>query len=267
METHMMRHWICLPLLGLIGLCVQPATQAADDDGFVTIKGQVVLAGDGGIPEVKAIVPSQDKAHCESKGVLLEQRLLVDKKTRGVKNVFVWLGPYSTDRIAKFPQDKIHPSLTKAPKDPVIIDQPCCMFVQHAVAAREGQNLIVKNSSPVPHNANWTSKENGSGNLLIPPGGKLDFDAPLNADRLPMEVKCSIHPWMNAWVRVFDHPYFAVTDEQGNFEIKMAPKGTFRIFYWHEVPGYKGGREGRNGEVIELKGKVVDQGKVELGLE
>ena len=53
-------------------------------------------------------------------------------------------------------------------------------------------------------------------------------------------------------VLIFDHPYFAVTDEKGNFEIKNAPAGNYRIIYWQENTGYRGGREGRFGTPINI---------------
>ena len=51
----------------------------------------------------------------------------------------------------------------------------------------------------------------------------------LVADRFPITVSCTIHPWMRAWIRVFDHPYYAVTDDNGHFEIKDAPAGEYRL--------------------------------------
>ena len=59
---------------------------------------------------------------------------------------------------------------------------------------------------------------------------------------------------MNGYVRIFDHPYYAVTDEDGKFEIKNAPVGQFRIVYWHEN-GLRGGAKGRFGEPIKIAGK------------
>jgi hypothetical protein len=58
---------------------------------------------------------------------------------------------------------------------------------------------------------------------------------------------------MKAWVGIFDHPYFAVTDKNGKFEIKDAPAGKYRLFVWHEEVGYLGGVKGRNGQVITIK--------------
>ncbi len=234
----------------------------AQDGKFVTIKGQVVLALGQAIPERTKINVTVDQKHCLEKGPLLSEEFIVDKETRGVQNVFVWIGP--DDKLGTpFDQNLIHPSLAK-PKSPhVEIDQPCCAFIPRAVAARAGQGLLVKNSAPIVHNVNWASKANGQGNILMPAGGQNLIIPSLKADRLPINIACNVHGWMSAKVRVFDHPYFAVTDEKGNFEIKLVPQGKFRIWFWQESIGFVGGVAGRDGKVIELTGDL-DLGKIEV---
>ena len=71
-------------------------------------------------------------------------------------------------------------------------------------------------------------------------------------ERTPGEVVCDIHGWMKAWIRVFDHPYYAVSDKDGMFEIKDAPVGTFKIWYWSDG-GWKDGAAGANGFPITIK--------------
>ena len=58
---------------------------------------------------------------------------------------------------------------------------------------------------------------------------------------------------MECYARVFDHPYYAVTDAEGRFEIKNVPVGQWRLFVWHEGHGWRGGRMGRNGYRVEVK--------------
>jgi hypothetical protein len=71
---------------------------------------------------------------------------------------------------------------------------------------------------------------------------------------------------MDGYVRVFDHPYFAVTDADGKFEIKNAPVGKYRIVYWHEAVGLRGGRAGRFGEPIEIAGPKTDLKEVDFAV-
>jgi hypothetical protein len=68
---------------------------------------------------------------------------------------------------------------------------------------------------------------------------------------------------MAGYVRIFDHPYYAITDENGNFEIKNAPAGKFRIVFWHEN-GVRGGAKGRFGEPIEIKGPTLEMKPTEF---
>jgi plastocyanin len=196
---------------------------------------------------------TQDKAHCLSKGDILDQTLIVNEKNRGIKNVVVWLRPDDKDPKSKLAANQIHPDDQKRKGADVEIDQPCCMFTPRITLARVGDTIVVKNSAPVPHNFFWTSGNNGNQNPNIPPGGNAKV-GPLVAENTPIQYKCSIHPWMSGYVRVFEHPYFAVTDDDGKFTIPNAPVGKFRLVAWHEKVGFLGGREGRFGTPVEIKG-------------
>jgi len=59
------------------------------------------------------------------------------------------------------------------------------------------------------------------------------FDKP----EVMVPFKCDVHGWMNAYVGVLDHPYFAVSDANGSFDIKNLPPGTYTIEAWHEKLG------------------------------
>ena len=98
-------------------------------------------------------------------------------------------------------------------------------------------------------------------NVTLSPGKELTIKA-LKAAPSPVRVDCNIHPWMKAYLFVFDHPYFAVTDENGQFEIKLAPAGNYRLVIWQDM-GWKDGN--RTGTPITIKAdEVTDMGKVEL---
>lgn len=240
-------------------------------EGWGTIKGQVVFDGD--VPEPKEIAAAkdnQDKAHCLSKGPLLHEEWVVNKQNKGVKWALVWLirDPVKDEEGNLKPNPQappIHPNLKEA-KGEVEIDQPCCAFVPHMLAMREGQTLVAKNGAPVAHNIKWAGGlKNPGGNVILPPNGQYKIDN-LKADRLPIiSLNCNIHPWMNAKVGVFNHPYFKVTNDKGEFEIKQAPAGKYRLVVWHEAIGYKGGKDGRFGQEITIRDKdVTDLGKLEI---
>jgi hypothetical protein len=128
---------------------------------------------------------------------------------------------------------------------------------------RAGQVLLTKNSSPVNHNVNIISTGNNpSQNLLIPAGKEIKVEG-WGAAAAPTKIECNIHPWMTAWVRVFNHPYFAVTDKDGNFEMKNAPAGEYNLVTWQEEVGWVKG--GKVGVPINIKADgVTDAGKIEL---
>jgi hypothetical protein len=236
---------------------------AADqgDSAWGTIKGQIVYEGDS-IPERKALNVNKDQEHCLGKGPILSEDWVVNKQNKGVRWTFVWLAP-EPGSPNKLP---IHPTLKDIRNKEVEIDQPRCAFVPHCLGMREGQVLVAKNSAPIAHNVRWVGNpiKNPGGSNIIPAQGSFKIEG-LKADKLPLIIECNIHPWMKGRVGVFDHPYFAVTDDNGNFEIKLAPAGEYRLKVYHESVGWRGGAEGRNGEKITIKGGgVTDLGKLGL---
>lgn len=244
-------------------LTLTPAAQAqAPTAGqWGNVKGQLVFAGDN-VPARNPINMgmNQDKEHCLGKGPLLDEEWVVNKDNKGVRWALVWLTTETGKSLS------IHPDLKEIKVKEVVMDQPCCAFIPHALGLRAGQDLVVKNSSPVHHNVNWGGNPlvNLGGNILIRAGDSHTIKD-LAPDKLPVRVSCQLHPWMNAKVGVFDHPYFAVTDENGNFEIKQAPAGDWRLVVWHEGVGWRGGAAGRKGEKITVKNNdTTDLGKLEL---
>ena len=101
-----------------------------------------------------------------------------------------------------------------------------------------GQALRVTNSDPVTHNIHPMAQVNREWNQSQAPQ-----DTPISRrfakPELMIPVKCNVHKWMRAWVGVVDHPYFAVTGRDGNFELKNVPPGTYTIAAWHEKLGLK----------------------------
>jgi hypothetical protein len=172
----------------------------------------------------------------------------------GVKNVFVWLIPPRGKFFA------VDPSKVKLPD--VTIDQPQCAFIPHAAWVmpsfknKEGktenstQKLIVKNSAPIGHNTKWGDASQTQGdNLTIEPGSEKVL--PIKASREVITLSCSIHGWMTGYIWAVDHPYVAITDEQGNFKIEGVPTGTkLNIVAWHEGAEYI---TGKPGDEIEVK--------------
>jgi hypothetical protein len=184
----------------------------------------------------------------------------------GLGNVFVWIAPPAGKFFKIEPKD-----LPANIKDPVIMDQPRCAFEPHAFVLfpkyrdmdnpkdmkETGQKLLIKNSNTTAHNTDLAGGDDNaefSGNNAVPAESAL---APkvLNPSPVEVEFKCTIHPWMRAYARVFDHPYATVTKADGTYEIKDVPAGAeVNIVTWHEVAGY--GEGGKSGVTKPLKAEV-----------
>ncbi len=233
---------------------------------WADVKGQVVFPADKPLPKPAPLNLGANPPGCVKGGQLLDESVLVNPKNRGIKNVVVWLRPNdATNPKAAFAASEIHPNDAKRKAAEVVIDQPCCSFIDRVTVARVGDKLTVKNSAAFNHNFFWDSTNNGAINVNIAAGGKHEFMNPLAAEPAPVQFKCTVHPWMTGYVRIFDHPYYAVTDDDGKFEIKNAPVGKFRIVMWHET-GLRGGRAGRFGEVIPIVGPTLEMKPVEFDI-
>lgn len=239
---------------------------ANQDKDWGSVKGRIVWKSEGSPPKPREIdfakynLKPEDLKWFTSKGPVFAEDWVVEPNNLGMKWVYVWLMPSTGGTTAKLP---VHPSLAKPSDKPVTFEQPCSGFAPHAVGVRQGQKLIVTNESPVIHAFQWTGFAQ-TGNQIMNPGSRIELPN-LVAERQPLKVSCAPHPWESAWIRVFNHPYFTLTDADGRFEIKNAPKGNHRIVIWHETAGWLGGNTGRNGEVLTVEGGgIVDMGEVGL---
>jgi plastocyanin len=122
-----------------------------------------------------------------------------------------------------------------APKDHVVIDQRKMAFLPHVVAVQQGTTVEFLNSDPVGHNVYWPSI---SGNKKLshnlgtwPKGEKKPFQF---NDLGTASLLCNVHPEMSGYVVVVPTPYFALTDKDGNFEIKNIPAGKYTLKTWSE---------------------------------
>jgi len=143
-------------------------------------------------------------------------------------------GIKSAENIAVY-VDAIADKKFDAPKDHVVVDQRKMAFIPHVVAVQQGTTVEFLNSDPVGHNVYWPSISGNkklSHNLGTWPQGQkksFQFNDPGAASLL-----CNVHPEMSGYVVVVPTPYFAVTDKDGNFEIKNIPAGKYTLKTWSE---------------------------------
>jgi hypothetical protein len=197
-----------------------PATGAVE--GWGTIKGRVVF--DGTPPEAKTLRVDKNPEVC-AKTPLKSERLVVDEASKGVRYALVYIPR---------PTKKNPEAVSAASQATVEFDQQQCTFKPHAVALMKGAKVVLKSSDPVNHNVNAHLKVNPPYNKVLPEGEAITLEG-LAAERQPAEVTCDIHSWMKAYWLIIDSPYFAVTDAQGNFEIKDVPAGAQKLVVWHEA--------------------------------
>jgi plastocyanin len=122
-----------------------------------------------------------------------------------------------------------------APKDHAVIDQRKMTFLPHVVVVQQRTTVEFLNSDPVGHNVYWPSVSGNkklSHNLGTWPKGEKK---PFQFDDLgTASLLCNVHPEMSGYVVVVPTPYFAVTDKDGNFEIKNIPAGKYTLKTWSE---------------------------------
>jgi plastocyanin len=143
-------------------------------------------------------------------------------------------GIKSAENIAVY-VDAIPDKKFDAPKDHVVIDQRKMAFIPHVAVVQQGTTVDFLNSDPVGHNVYWPSISGNKalkGNLgTWPKGEKKPFQF---KDLGVASLLCNVHPEMSGYVVVVPTPYFAVTDKDGNFEIKNVPAGKYTLKTWSE---------------------------------
>ena len=201
----------------------QPTAAAAETDtNSASISGTVTFNGDA--PEMAVLDMAADPV-CDEKNQENPRRrqVLVLGEGQTIANVMVQIKGASL------------PDLDHDTPDAVVeFDQGGCQYAPHVFGLRVGQTLKILNPDGTLHNVHAFSKVNAEFNEAMPQfRTELEkvFD---KAEPAPFAIKCDVHPWMNAWAAVFDHPYFAVTGEDGAFTISGLPAGTYEVEIWHE---------------------------------
>src|SRR5262245_48288794 len=142
----------------------------------------------------------------------------------GLQNAFV----YVKDALADRP--------FKPPKAPPVLHQKGCKDFPHAFGVQVGQPVTIVNSDPTLHNVHAVPKANSEFNFGQATKGMKTtrmFDKP----EVMVPFRCDVHGWMAAYGGVLSHPFLAVSNADGSFEIKGLPAGTYTVEVWHERLG------------------------------
>jgi plastocyanin len=198
----------------LAGLWFAAALTAAAGDekpaAGGSVKGSVRFTGE--VPPPKAVTVADGST-------IWHSDLVVDKITQGLRSVFVTL----EDGPARPPA---------ADAKPAVMDQRDWVFVPRVLAVRHGQAVRFENSDSVNHNVQALSVvEKNQFNATAAPGQPVVHT--FEPHKTPVVIGCGLHPWMRAWVYVVPHPWFAVTDDQGRFELRDVPPGRYTALFVH----------------------------------
>jgi plastocyanin len=157
-------------------------------------------------------------------GGFLDQRLHVEGDK--LVDAFVWI-------VGDLDDYDFEPPATE-----VVVDQVGCLFVPHVVGVQRGQTLMASNSDAVMHNVHTDPEHSRPQNFGMPEGAK-PRELKLKRPEIMVPVICDVHAWMRAWIGVLDHPFFAVTGEDGAFRLDGVPPGDHVLGVWHEKLGTK----------------------------
>ena len=198
-----------------------PTVSPVNAETAGNIAGKITFEGTAPKP---GIVRMDSDPNCVQAGAASTDETVVVGDSGALQNVFV----YVKDGLGnlRFP----------IPSASVVLDQKGCHYVPHVLGVQVGQNVDIVNSDPTLHNVHAVPKANQEFNMGQPLPG-IKFTRQFSTREVMVPFKCDVHSWMQAYIGVLDHPYFAVTSADGSFSLKGLPPGTYTIEAWHEKLG------------------------------
>jgi len=205
----------------------QPAPEAAtgpvQELGASSITGSVTFSGTAPALPPLAMDAEPECADKHSGPVPAEMLVLGEGNTMG--NIIVWVSSGLPDGAN-----------WAVPTTPVVLDQRGCLYVPHAMGIMVGQAYNILNSDGILHNIHTLPEINTTFNRAMP-ATLTETTTTFGQPEAIFQVKCDVHPWMLAYIGVFDHPFFSVTSADGTFTIAGLPPGTYEITAWQERLG------------------------------
>lgn len=201
---------------GVLSAPVQAADTGASLQGHVTFKGMA--------PAPIKIKTTADPVCQQMHPAGIKSEEYVVSPTGGLANVFVY--------VKKGLEGKTFPATTTA----ATLTQKGCQYHPHVIGVQVHQPLDIVNEDSTLHNLNAPATINMRFNVAQPIQG-MKTTRTFDQAEVMIPLMCNVHPWMKAYIGVVDHPFFAVSDETGAFEIKGLPAGTYVLEAWHEALG------------------------------
>lgn len=201
---------------------VAPAADPIDPATVGSVMGTITFEGstDGLIEEIRM---NADPV-CLKEATSTQTEYYVVGDDGGLGNVFIYVKEGLEGR--SFP----------IPSDVVTLDQRGCRYTPHVFGIHVDQTLVIVNNDPTLHNIHATPATNQEFNTGQPIQG-MKYERTFSTPEVMVPFKCDVHGWMNAYAGVLSHPYFAVTSENGAFDISNLPPGDYVVEAWHETMG------------------------------
>lgn len=190
-------------------------------DASSSLKGAAKF--EGAAPKPSRIDMSADPLCAKAHTTPVTTEEIVVGANGGLANVVVYVS------------DGLTGGSSQPPQQAAVFEQKGCQYKPHVLAMQANQKLEIVNSDETTHNIHPTPANNREWNMTQPHGAPLEQTFARQEIAIP--VKCNVHPWMRGYIAVFKHPYFAVTDKDGAFELKDLPPGTYTITAWQEKLG------------------------------
>jgi hypothetical protein len=210
--------WFCFLGLGLVALCQESFAQSDPRAESAKISGRVVVAGKYQNPRPLPVF--KNRSFC---GARVPDETLLVGRDGGLRNAVVTL----------------HPLDRKATPQPMqlVLNNKRCAFAPHVQVATVGSELLLKNSDPILHTVHARLGQETLFNVGLPTWRQTTK----RLDRPGIvKIDCDVlHTWMSAAIVVTNTPYFAVSDQNGNFLIDRLPAAKYRAEIWHEKLGTK----------------------------
>ena len=204
-----------------------------------SISGKAILQG--AAPGEKPIKMDADPYCATAHATPVTTKHYIVGAGGGLANVFV----YVKEGLA----GKTFP----APKEPKLLDQHDCLYAPYVMGIQVGQPLTIQNDDGTLHNVHCMAKNNPEFNLGQPVKG-MKSEKVFTKPEVMVQFKCDVHPWMFAYIGVVDHPFYAVTKEDGSFTITGLPPGEYTLEAWH----HKGGTQTQKIKVAAGEAKAQD---------
>jgi plastocyanin len=138
--------------------------------------------------------------------------------------------------VEGLPNESLKSKISNIESERAVIDQRDKKFIPHVLPVRVGTRVNFPNNDDAWHNVFSTSGAKKFDLGLYPPGNdrNVTFDKPG-----VVRILCNVHPHMEAYVVVKEHPFFALSDTRGNYRLDAVPVGRYRLEIWHPELGTK----------------------------